>query len=240
MENFSFSNDALKSKSIYFIGSISALLQLVAILGYSVALGALGPKLTSAAEYFAAYQESPLEMVLRGDFLLLILIGLYLGTFPALYITLRRINPVYAALATLFTIIPVTLTFAGEATFAMLHLAEQYMAATIETVQAQLIAAGEAVIAAGMWNSSAAYMSGILLQGSGVMISVIMLRSGDFSKITAYAGIFGNGLDLIQHIIHPFAPEVSATLTMVMGLGYFVWFPMLAWDFFKLAKAQPK
>ena len=72
------------------------------------------------------------------------------------------------------------------------------------------------------------------------MISIIMLRSQDFSKVTAYAGIFGNGLDLIQHIIHPFAPEISATIQMVMGLGYFVWFPMLAWDFFKLAKAQPK
>ncbi len=240
MENFSFSNDLLKNKSIYFIGSISAILQLAAILGYTAALGILGPKLTGAAEYFAAYQNSSLEMVLRGDFLLLILIGLYLGTFPALYITLRRISPVYAALATLFTIIAVTLTFAGEATFAMLHLAEQYAAATSETIQAQLIAAGEAVVAAGMWNSSAAYMSGILLQGSGVMISVIMLRSEDFSKVTAFAGLFGNGVDLIQHIIHPFAPEVSATLTMVMGLGYFIWFPMLAWDFFQLAKAQPK
>lgn len=240
MDNFSFSNDPLKNRSIYYIGALSAILQLVAILGYSVALGILGPKLTTAVEYFTAYQNGPLEMVLRGDFLLLILIGLYLGTFPALYITLRRISPAYAALATLFTFIAVILTFANESTFAFLHLAEQYAAATSETVQAQLVAAGEAIIAADMWHSSGAYMSGILLQGSGVIISIIMLRSQDFSKITAYAGIFGNGLDLIQHIIHPFAPEATATISMVMGLGYFVWFPMLAWDFFKLAKAQPK
>ena len=240
MENFSFSNDALKSRGIYFIGSVSALLQLAAILGYSIALGVLGPKPTSVAEYFAIYQESPLEMVLRGDFLLLILIGLYLGTFPALYITLRRISPVYAALATLFTVMAVTMTFANESTFALLHLAEQYAAATSETIQAQLLAAGEAVIASDMWHSSGAYMSGILLQGSGVMISVIMLRSQDFSKVTAYSGLLGNGLDLIQHIIHPVAPEASAIISMVMGLGYFVWFPMLAWDFFRLAKAQPK
>jgi hypothetical protein len=216
------------------------LLQLITILGYSVALGVLGPKLTSAVDFFAVYQESPLEMVLRGDFLLLVLIGLYLGTFPALYISLRRISPVYVALATLFTFITVTLAFAGEATFALLYLAEQYAAATSETVQAQFVAAGEAVIAAGMWNSSAAYMSGILLQGAGVMISIIMLRSDDYHKLTAYSGLFGNGVDLVQHIIHPFAPELSATLQMVMGLGYFIWFPMLAWDFFRLAKAQPK
>ena len=44
MMNFGFSNDMLKCKSIYTIGSIAALLQLVTILGYSVALGVLGPK----------------------------------------------------------------------------------------------------------------------------------------------------------------------------------------------------
>ena len=240
MTNFGFSNDALKSKSIFVIGSSSAILQLAAILGYSVALAVLGPTPTSAAEYFAIYQESPLEMILRGDFLLLILIGLYLGTFPSLYISLRRLSPVYTALATLFTIITVALAFAGEATFSLLYLAEQYAASTSEMLQAQFLTAGEAVIASGMWHSTAAYMSGILLQGSGVMISLIMLRSPDFHKVTAYAGLIGNGLDLIQHVIHPFAPEVSAILMQVMGLGYFIWFPMLAWDFLRLAKAQPK
>jgi len=242
MTNITANNDPLKSKSIYYIGSIAAVLQLVTILGYSIALGVLGPKPVLAEEYFAIYQESPLAMVLRGDFLLMVLIGLYLGTFPALYITLRSLSPVYSAMATLFTIISVTITFAGESTFALLHLAEQYVAATSETFQAQLVAAGEAVIATGMWYSSASYMNGILLQGSGVMISIIMLRSKDFHKVTAYAGILGNGLDLIQHIIHPFAPEISAVLTQVMGLGYFVWFPMLTWDFFRLARkqSQPK
>jgi hypothetical protein len=238
MTNTTINNDPLKVKGIFFIGGICALLQLVTILGYAVALGVLGPKPTTAAEYFAIYQGNPIEMVLRGDFLLMILIGLYLGTFPALYITLRRLSPVYSALATLFTIISVTITFAGESTFALLHLAEQYVAATSETIQAQMIAAGEAVIAAGMWHSSASYMNGILLQGSGVMISIIMLRSKDFHKVTAISGLLGNVLDLIQHIIHPFAPEISAILTQVMGLGYFVWFPMLAWDFFRLAKAH--
>jgi hypothetical protein len=239
MTNYGLSNDFLKCKSIFVIGGISAILQLMAILGYSVALAALGPQPTSAAEYFAIYQESPIQMVLRGDFLLLILIGLYLGTFPPLYISLRRLSPVYTALATLFTIITVALAFAGEATFSLLYLAEQYATSTSEMLQAQFLAAGEAVIASGMWHSTAAYMSGILLQGSGVMISIIMLRSPDFHKVTAYAGLFGNGLDLIQHLIHPFAPEVSAILMQVMGLFYFIWFPMLAWDFLRLAKAQP-
>lgn len=225
-------------KSLYTIGGVAAILQLITILTYSVLIAVLGPKPTSAEEYFAIYQASPLEAVLRGDFLLLILIGLYLGIFPALYIALRRLSPVYTALATLFTIITVTLTFANESTFSLLHLGKQYVAVSNDALRIQLQAAGEAVIASDMWNSSGAYMGGILLQGSGVMISVIMLRSKDFSKITAYAGLLGNGFDLIQHIIHPFTPSISAFIMMFMGLFYFVWFPMLGRDFLRLSKEQ--
>ena len=223
-------------KNLYIIGSVAAILQLVTVLTYSVLLGILGPKPTSTAEYFAVYQNSPLEAFLRGDFLLLVLIGLYLGTFPALYVALRRLSPVYAALATLFTIMAVVGTFATESSFSLLHLGAQYVNATGDAMRTQLQAAGEAVIASDMWNSSAAYMGGILLQGSGVMISVIMLRSKDFSKITAYAGLLGNGFDLIQHIIHPFAPSISSYIQMSMGLFYFVWFPMLGRDLLRLAK----
>jgi hypothetical protein len=232
--------DGKEIKSIYLIGSISALLQLLVILGYSVALGLLGPKPSSALEYFSIYQESPLEMVLRGDFLLLILIGLYLGTFPALYLSLKHISPIFSALAFLFTVLTIAGTFATESTFSLLHLGEKYVTAGSETVRAQIEAAGEALIAADMWNSTGAYMGGILLQGSGVMISVIMLRSRDFHKITAIAGLLGNGLDLIQHVIHPFTPSVSSMIQLVMGLFYFIWFPMLAWDFLRLSKAQPR
>jgi hypothetical protein len=79
-------------------------------------------------------------------------------------------------------------------------------------------------------------MSGILLQGGGVIISLVMLRSRDFSKVTAIAGLVGNALDLTQHLLHPFAPSVSATIQMLMGPFYLVWFPMLARDLFRLAR----
>jgi hypothetical protein len=223
-------------KGLYTIGGVSAILQLLSILTYSVLLGVLGPKPTSAAEYFDVYRSSPLEAFLRGDFLLLVLIGLYLGTFPALYAALRRLSPVYTALATLFAVMAVAGTFATESSFSLLHLGEQYVNATSDTTRTQLLTAGEAVIASDMWNSSAAYMGGILLQGSGVMISIIMLRSKDFSKVTAYSGLLGNGFDLIQHILHIFLPSISGFITMFMGVFYFVWFPMLARDLFRLAK----
>ncbi len=226
-------------KSLYIIGGVAALLQLATLLAMAVVMATLGPKPTSAEEYFMIQQSSKLESVLRGDFLTLILIGLYLGTFPALYVALRRVSPIYTALAALFTFIVVALAFAGEPTFSLLDLGDQYAAATTDAMRAQFLAAGEALIASGVWHSSGAYMSGILLQGAGVMISIIMLRSQDFSKVTAYAGLVGNALDLTQHILHPFVPAISEIIQMVMGPFYMVWFPMLGRDLIRLGLNLP-
>ncbi len=85
----------MRPKSLYTIGGVAALLQLVSILAFAIVIAVLGPKPLSAEEYFTIHQSSRLESVLRGDLLLLILIGLYLGTFPALCAALRHVSPVY-------------------------------------------------------------------------------------------------------------------------------------------------
>ena len=48
----------------------------------------------------------------------------------------------------------------------------------------------------------------------------------------------GNGIDLIQHILHPFVTINLEPIHTFMGIFYFVWYPMLARDFFRLAKGQ--
>jgi hypothetical protein len=222
-------------EKLYSIGGIAALIQLASILTYTVVVAVLGAPPASVEEYFAAFQNAPVATLFRGDFLLLFLIGGYFGTFPALFLSLRKVSPTGAMFATLFTFVAVTVCFATESTFALRHLAGQYAVAA-EVQRAQLLAAGEAVIASDMWNSSGAYVSGILMQGGGIIISLVMLKSRDFSKVTAIAGLLGNALDLTQHLLHPFAPSISAPIQMLMGPFYLVWFPMLARDFFRLAK----
>jgi hypothetical protein len=146
-----------EEKSLYIIGGIAAILQLVAILSYGVVIAVLGPKPATAEEYFTIYQANRLAAALRGDLLLLILIGLYLGTFPALYVALRRLNPIYTALATVFTLIAVTGAFASESTFSLFQLGEQYAAAT-EEQRVQLLGAARGIMASDMWSGTAAYM----------------------------------------------------------------------------------
>ena len=227
----------LRYRNLYRLGGIAAFVQLASLLVMLVAQAALGPRLTSAEEFFAVQQTSRWAAVLRGNLLLLFLIGPYLLTFTALYVALRRLSPVGAGLATLFTIMAVAMMFAAEETLALLRLGDLHAAALTDLERAQYVAAGEAVFASGMWESSGAYVSGILLQGAGVLMSILMLRSRDFSHWTAYAGLLGNALDLIQHLLHPFVPAVSAAILPLMGILYFVWFPMLGRDLLRLARS---
>jgi len=225
-----------RHKRFYRIGGVAAWLQLAMLVVIIVVTATLGLKPTTAQEYFSLYQDARLEGLLRDDFASLLVVGLYLGTFPGLYLALRRVDEVAVVFATLFTLIAVTITFTAHSGFSMIYLGEQYAAATTAAERAQLLAAGEAVIASDMWNSSGGYVGGLLLQGAGVLISAVMLRSRDFGKTTAYAGLLANAFDLTQHLLHPVVPSLSTILGLIAGLAYLFWFPLLGRDLSKLAR----
>jgi len=231
-------SNSIISRNLFQIGGVSAIAQFVTILLMLAVTAILGGKPTSAEVYFTAYQASPGLVFLRGDFLVMVLIVLYLGTVPALYLALYHQSPVWVGFAAIFSLITTIGAIYTETSFSLLHLGERYTTAASEAERAAITAAWEAVMASDLWNSTAAYLGGIFLQGSGVVFSLVMLRSRDFSKVTATSGLLGNAFDLIQHVLHPFAPSISAPIQMFMGIFYFVWFPMLARDFFRLSKGE--
>lgn len=226
-------------RDLFQVGGYAAIVHLVAVAAVLVVEIVLGPTPESAEAYFAVHGRSRLEAVLRGDFLLLFLVGAYLGTVPALYLALRRINHVVVLFASGLMVVAVANVFATESTFALLHLGNAFQAATEDAERVRLLAAADAVVAMDMWHSTAAYLGGVFAQGGGVVLSLVMLRSRDFSRVTALSGLIGNALDLGQHLIHPFVPGVASVVQPIMGVFYVVWFPMLARDFFRLARRQP-
>jgi hypothetical protein len=223
-------------KRFYRIGGAAAWLQLIVAVVTIAAAFALGARPTGVEEFYAAYQDNLLVGLLRDDLASLIIITLYLGTAPALYLALKRVDHTAAFFATLFTLIAVVVTFATHTGFSMLHLSREYASAVTPAEQAQILAAGQAVLASDIWNSTAGYMSGILLQGSGVLIALVMLRSADFGKVTAYAGLLANGIDLLQHILHSFTPSLSAIILYAAGPFYLLWFPLIGRDLLRLAR----
>ena len=227
-------------KSLYKVGAIAVLVQLATILLILIASIALGlePRPTTVQGFYTMYGESKLIGMLRDDFTSLILIAMYLGFAPALFFALREQNFTVVLISTIMMLAGAVGAFAVHSGFSMMHLSDLYAAAVTEAQRGQLLAAGEAVLASDMWNSTAGYMGGILLQGPGVIFSLLMLRNKDFNKVTAISGLLGNGLDLIQHLLHPFVPEIAGLIQPVMGIFYMAWFPFLARDLLRLSQKE--
>jgi len=220
------------------MGGIAAFFQFLITISIIIITVTLGLKPTTAQEYFSLYGTDRLIAILRDDFTSLIIISLYLFTFSALYVALKRVDTIYVTFITMLVLIGVACSFATHSGFALIQLSNQYAVATTEIERVSLIAAGEAVIASNMWNSTAGFIAGILLQGAGLLISFVMRRHSLFSKITIYAGILANGFDLAQHIISPIFTSAGSVMMMMAGPFYLIWFPMLGWNLFKLCRIK--
>jgi hypothetical protein len=134
----------------------------------------------------------------------------------------------------------VTLFLATPSAFSWLALSDKFTVATSEAQRVQLLAAGEAILASDMWHGSGPIIGGILLQTATLLISVVMLWGKTFGKLTAYVGTLTHGLDLAHLLIGLFFPTGGVILMAIAGPLYLVWFPLLARDFFRLAKSGSK
>jgi hypothetical protein len=79
-------------------------------------------------------------------------------------------------------------------------------------------------------------MCGLPEQTVTLSMSIIMLRNSAFSKLTAWVGVFMHALDLSNIPFGFFAPMGGVVMMWIAGPLYLVWFPLLARDFFKIAR----
>ena len=218
------------------LGGVVSWIQLGMLL-LSIGIGLLfGFLPTTVEEYYQTLNNDGLVGVLRLDLGTLILLALFPFVAVAVYAAFRQSRPAYGLLAMVLILIGTLLGLANESAFAMMHLGDLHAAASSAAQQEQLLAAGQAVIAANMWNSTAGFLAGIFMQGGFVFISFVMLRSKDFSKGTAYTGILSNGLDFIHVFVALFAPALAATLLSIGGVFYLFWFVFLGRDLVKFGR----
>lgn len=219
------------------LGGIVAWIQLACVLVTFVVMTIVGGEPTTAAEYYEALNGG-IAGLLRLDFTTLILLALFPFVAIGIYAAFHHSRPAYGLLAMVLILIGTLLGLANHSAFSMMHLSDLYAGATTTAEQAQLLAAGEAVIASDMWNTSAGFFAGIFMQGGFVFISFVMLRSPGFSKWTAYTGILSNGFDLVHVFVALFAPGLGFTLLAIGGVFYLIWFPLLGRDLIRLGKGS--
>ena len=114
----------------------------------------------------------------------------------------------------------------------MLHLSDQYAAATTDAQRAVFLAAGEAMLA--VFNGTAFHLHYVLGSVSLLIISVVMLRSDVFGKATAYVGMVASvtGLGL-------YVPTIGVSISILSVVGLWIWYILIARRFFQLGQRVP-
>lgn len=223
-------------KSLCRIGGIAAFISLVCSLMTIIVGMTFGWEPTTAKEYFTVLQDNRIAGILRMDFPSVINLIQYYFIFLGLYAAFRRTNIAYGTLAAALAFVGVTLWLATHSGFSLINLSDQYATAASDIERSELLAAGKAVIASDMWHSTGARMGGILLQSGAVLISVIMLRTKIFSKVTGYVGVLTHGLDLTHIIVGLFIPGLGDLLMAIAGPLYLIWFPLVGLRLLQLGR----
>ena len=218
-------------KPLYRVGGAAALTIVVLFVLQLIVLVASPPPSTVIG-YFTLFHKNALLGLLDLDLLSLADYVLFVPMFLALYAALRRASPSFMAIATTLALVGIAAYFASNTAFNMLSLSNQYAAATTETQRYTFLAAGQAMLA--IYQGTAFYVSYVLLAIAPLIISVVMLRSNTFGKVTAYVGIVANVL-----AVGFFIPAIGVFLSLISVVGLLIWYVLIARGLFMLAQSVP-
>jgi len=220
------------------LGAEFSLLRMTGVIGVGPATAP-----SSAVDWFTLFQNSRLiglTLFELFDVVNYALVGLI---YLALYAALRRADA-GSMIATAFGFVGIAVYFASNQAFSMLALSDQYTAATTDAQRSTFLAAGEAVLA--IHNPGAIYhglgvtISLFLVTLAGLIISIVMLRSGIFSRATAIVGILAHGFGLGYFLALAFAPAVIAVPPSISAPFLLVWYVLIARRLFRLGSGVPE
>jgi hypothetical protein len=232
-------------KSLYSVAGVAALLASLLFLSDLVVLMTAGEFPASARAWFTLFEDNRVPGLLQLFFSDLIGVALVAPLVLALYAVLRRANAGYAALAVVLAVLGIATLFATNPNYTLIHLSLQIGQAPAPAEADALVAAGEAVFAAGTAGTGP-LMAALALEGSLLLLSAIMLRSPAFGKGIAYLGIAAHGLDLARTVVSllliPLLGEetalaISTPLLAVGGTLQLIWYPLVGWKLIRLGRA---
>jgi hypothetical protein len=237
-------------KALYIVGAVAALVavavfrrnlsvEVMQFKGFGIIRGVPATWPSSAMDWYTLLEDNALVgLILLNvvDVINYCLVGLM---FLALYGALRRANKSAILIATVCAVVGIGVHFASNQAFALLSLSKQYAAATTDAQQSMLLAAGEALLAISH-QGTGVHLSFFLVIVAGLILSLVMLRSGISGKATAIVGILANGIRLCGFVALAFAPSIYALAIPISAPFRVTWYVMIALGLFRLARGRPK
>ncbi len=234
-------------KSIYLLGGVAALIVVFASLLDIVISMLLGGDPTSipqtAIGRITQFQSNGWLGLYYLDLLNMTTAIIMIPAIFALYVALRRVDKVYTVLALIIFSIGTAVFVSNNTALPMLSLSSKYALATSEAQKNLLAAAGEAMLARGAHGSPGVFPGFLLPIIANLVMSIVMQKSGVFSKITAYFGIAGSVLFIFYFVIVTFIPNgesVAMALAIPGGILSIVWMILFAIRLFKLRVIEEK
>lgn len=221
-------------KSMFKLGGVSALIITAFFLLDMIVLVAFSPYPETAEEWFALLQSNRLVGLLSLDILVLAGFPFCYPMFFALYGALKQVNKVHAAFATVLAFSGLTMLIATDKSYAIISLSKQFTAAATEVQKTLLLASGQSALTMG--NDAGANLGGLFVEGAALILSILMLQSGSFGKVTAYTGIIGHGFDLARILINllivpltdlAWVPSIGFVLLAVGGPLQLIWYALV-------------
>jgi hypothetical protein len=231
-------------KTLYWTGGISALLavfvfrrnlsaEFIAFRGFGLFdVPATLP--VSAAEWFAQLRNNwfvGLVLLNVFDLLEYALLGMI---FLAICVTLWHTNRSVTLLATACGLAGVIVYFASNQAMTILSLSNEYAHTESEVQRANLLMAGDLLLAINERGN--VYLGLFLVLMAGLLLSVVMLRSALFSKATALTGILANGIGLTYFIILPIAPGLIVFPFVFSAPFRMIWYLLIAWKLLMIGR----
>jgi len=214
-------------KSLFKLGAIAAIF-IVIIIPIQGIVFAVWPPPKTVTGWFILFQKNKYMGLLDMDLLLIADYMLSLLVYLALSVALWKTNKSSIAIALMLQIVSTATYFASTAAFEMLTLSNKYVVATTNAERSILLASGQSILS--VWQGTAFNISYFLGCVATIVISIVMLRSTIFSKLTAYFGLAAG----ILMIIPPTAGMAGITISFISLLPTIVWLILISRRFFQL------
>lgn len=217
---------------LYRTAALSAIVMLV-LIPVQAAIYLVWPPPLTAAAFFTLLQENWLLGLISLDLFFLLDVLFIIPIYLALYLALKQAQPSAMLLALVLGLVGIAAYFSSNVSFEMLALSNRYAAAADPAQQSLFLAAGEAMLATYIGTAFNVYyeLSTLAL----LVMSVVMLRSPVFSKLTAYMGIAA----AILMIIPSTAGMLGLVLSLLSLIPWVVWLILFARRAWQLAGAAP-
>ena len=217
---------------LYKVGG-AAVLIIAVFIPIQIIVFVAWPPPSTVIGYFTLFQNNRLLGLLDLDLLLIADTALFIPMLLALYVALRRVSESFMAIATTLGFFGIAAYFASNTAFNMLSLSDQYAAATTDAQRAMFLSAGQAMLA--IYQGTAFHVNYILGAVAPLIISVVMLRSGIFSKVTAYMGILANVVAFGLYV-----PMIGILLSLISVVFLEIWYILIAQRLFHLGRSVPR